>query len=76
MLNAGAFTHTSVAIRDAISAISTPVVEVHISNVYAREPFRHHSNISPVAVGVIAGLGLTGYSLAIDFFIARSASVS
>ncbi len=69
ILNAGAYTHTSIAIRDAISAITTPVIEVHISNVHAREPFRHHSNISPVSKGVIIGLGLMGYSLAIDYFV-------
>ena len=69
ILNAGAYTHTSIAIRDAISAITTPVIEVHISNVHAREPFRHHSTISPVSKGVIIGLGLMGYSLAIDYFI-------
>ena len=69
ILNAGAYTHTSIAIRDAISAITTPVIEVHISNVHAREPFRHHSAISPVSKGVIIGLGLMGYSLAIDYFV-------
>lgn len=69
ILNAGAYTHTSIAIRDAISAITTPVIEVHISNVHAREPFRHHSTISPVSKGVIIGLGLMGYSLAIDYFV-------
>lgn len=69
ILNAGAYTHTSVAIRDAISAVPAPVIEVHISNVHGREPFRHHSMISPVAKGVIVGLGLMGYSLAIDYFV-------
>lgn len=69
ILNAGAYTHTSLAIRDAISAITTPVIEVHISNVHAREPFRHHSTISPVSKGVIVGLGLMGYSLAINYFV-------
>lgn len=69
ILNAGAYTHTSLAIRDAISAITTPVIEVHISNVHAREPFRHHSTVSPVSKGVIVGLGLMGYSLAIDYFV-------
>ena len=69
ILNAGAYTHTSIAIRDAISAITTPVIEVHISNVHAREPFRHHSTITPVSKGVIIGLGLMGYSLAIDYFV-------
>lgn len=69
ILNAGAYTHTSLAIRDAISAITTPVIEVHISNVHAREPFRHHSTVSPVSKGVIVGLGLMGYSLAINYFV-------
>lgn len=68
ILNAGGYTHTSVSIRDAIAAISTPVLEVHISNIYAREEFRHTSFISQVCVGTIAGLGLQGYKLAIDFF--------
>jgi 3-dehydroquinate dehydratase-2 len=66
LLNAGAYTHTSVAIADAISAITTPVVEVHISNVHKREEFRHHSMISRVCLGVIAGFGLDSYRLAIE----------
>ncbi|OYW59653.1 MAG: type II 3-dehydroquinate dehydratase [Azorhizobium sp. 32-67-21] len=65
VLNAGAYTHTSVALRDAISAAGTPTVEVHLSNVFAREPFRHHSYLSPVAKGVICGFGAQGYVLAI-----------
>ena len=69
ILNAGAYTHTSVAIADAVSAISTPVVEIHISNVYARERFRHHSYLSAVARGCIVGLGLEGYRLAINYFL-------
>lgn len=68
ILNAGGYTHTSVSIRDAIAAITTPVLEVHISNIYAREEFRHTSMISEVCVGTIAGLGLQGYKLAIEFF--------
>jgi len=72
ILNAGAFTHTSIAIRDAIAAITAPVIEVHISNVHARESFRHHSTISPVAKGVIIGLGLSGYALALDYLIASN----
>ena len=68
VLNAGGYTHTSVSIRDAIAAITTPVLEVHISNIYAREEFRHTSMISEVCVGTIAGLGLQGYKLAIEFF--------
>ena len=71
VLNAGGFTHTSVAISDAISAIQTPVVEVHISNIHAREAFRHHSYVSAKAVGVIVGLGIEGYKYAIDFLIQR-----
>ncbi len=66
VLNAGAYTHTSIAIADAIKAISTPVIEVHISNTFAREPFRHHSYISPVAKGIIVGFGFKSYQLALD----------
>ena len=69
ILNAGGYTHTSVAIRDAVSAIEIPVVEVHISNISARESFRHESLISPVAVGCIFGFGLTGYELALAYFV-------
>lgn len=65
ILNAGAYTHTSVALHDAIKGTGVAVIELHISNVHAREPFRHHSYISPVARGVIAGLGVAGYALAI-----------
>jgi 3-dehydroquinate dehydratase-2 len=71
VLNAGGFTHTSVALRDCIDAIKTPVVEVHISNVSAREPFRHESLLSPVCVGCIFGFGLTSYDLALDYFEKR-----
>jgi len=70
LLNAGGFTHTSVAIADAIEAIEAPVIEVHISNTYAREPFRHHSHFSANCVGVIVGLGLDSYRLGIEHFIA------
>ena len=66
VLNAGAFTHTSVALHDAIKAIATPVIEVHISNPHAREAFRHHSYVSPVAHGTICGFGALGYLLALD----------
>lgn len=66
ILNAGGYTHTSVAIRDAIKAISAPVVEVHISNVHAREEFRHQSMISAVCKGVIAGFGMDSYRLAVE----------
>lgn len=65
VLNAGALTHTSIALSDAVAAISAPVIEVHISNVHAREPFRHHSFISAKARGILVGLGLKGYELAI-----------
>lgn len=68
ILNAGGYTHTSIAIRDAISSVKTPVVEVHISNVTARESFRHESYLSPVCVGVIVGFGLTSYRLALGYF--------
>tara|TARA_Y100000588_G_scaffold364926_1_gene429046 strand:- start:176 stop:625 length:450 start_codon:yes stop_codon:yes gene_type:complete len=66
IINAAAFTHTSVAILDALSLIDRPVIEVHLSNILARESFRHHSYISPVAVGVICGFGWRGYILALD----------
>ncbi len=66
ILNAAAYTHTSVAIHDAIAAINTPVIEVHLSNVFSREEFRHHSYVSDVAKGVICGFGPQGYVLAID----------
>lgn len=66
VLNAGAYTHTSIALHDAIKGASVPVIEVHISNVHARESFRHHSYLSPVARGVIVGLGVQGYVLAIE----------
>lgn len=66
VLNAGAYTHTSVAIADAIAAAEVPVIELHLSNVFARESFRHHSFISPLARGVICGFGVDGYSLALD----------
>ncbi|MBL4733704.1 MAG: type II 3-dehydroquinate dehydratase [Rhizobiaceae bacterium] len=66
IINPGAYTHTSVAIRDALSGVAIPVYEVHLSNVHAREPFRKHSYISDIAVGVICGLGSQGYLAAID----------
>lgn len=69
ILNAGAYTHTSLAISDSIAAISTPVVEVHISNVHAREAVRHHSFIAKNCVGVICGFGLKSYSLAVESFL-------
>ncbi len=70
ILNAGAYTHTSIGIGDAIKAIGTPVIEVHISNTFGREEFRHQSYISPNAKGVILGFGLQSYVLAIQYFIA------
>jgi 3-dehydroquinate dehydratase-2 len=69
ILNAGAYTHTSIAIADAIKAISTPVIEVHISNTFARETFRHQSFIAPNASGIIIGFGLKSYDLAIQSFL-------
>jgi len=69
VLNAGALTHTSIALADAVAAISTPVIEVHISNVHRREPFRHHSFLSAPCVGSIVGLGLEGYRLAVLWFL-------
>ncbi|MFN0213673.1 MAG: type II 3-dehydroquinate dehydratase [Saprospiraceae bacterium] len=69
IINAGAFTHTSIALADAIAAISTPVIEVHISNVHRREPFRHHSYLSAQCVGSIVGLGLEGYRLGVMWFL-------
>lgn len=69
ILNAGGYTHTSVALSDAVAAITTPTVEVHISNLYKREEFRHKSILSKSCVGMIAGLGLTGYALAVQYFL-------
>jgi 3-dehydroquinate dehydratase II len=67
IINPAAFTHTSVALRDALAAVSIPFVEVHLSNVFAREPFRHHSYFTDKAVGLICGLGAKGYELALDY---------
>lgn len=69
LINPAAYTHTSVAIRDALAGVGIPFVEVHLSNVHKREPFRHHSYFSDLAVGVIAGLGPTGYRCALQFAI-------
>ncbi len=68
IINPAAYTHTSVAIRDAIAAVEIPTIEVHISNVYSREEFRHNSLIAPVCTGQIAGLGVQGYILALEYF--------
>jgi 3-dehydroquinate dehydratase II len=69
LINAGAYTHTSVAIRDAIAAVDLPTVEVHLSNIYRREPFRHHSYIAPVAIGQISGFGAQSYVLGLHALI-------
>ena len=71
IINPAAFTHTSVSIRDAISAVNIPFIEVHLSNVYARESFRHHSYFSDIAIGVISGLGAEGYNAALQFVIGK-----
>ena len=71
VLNPAAYTHTSVAIADAVAAISTPVIEVHISNIYSREDFRKISFVSPNAIGVISGLGLKGYELAVEYLVTK-----
>ena len=74
VLNAGAYTHTSIAILDAITSVSTPTVEVHISNVHQREEFRRHSVISPACMGVICGFGLDSYTLAVQAILNKVAS--
>jgi len=71
LCNAGALTHTSIALRDALSGVAIPFVEVHLSNVFAREPFRHHSYLSDLAVGVVCGFGSDSYLLALDAAIRR-----
>lgn len=74
VINPGAYTHSSIALRDAIAGVAPlPVVEVHISNVHAREPFRHHSHVSPVAAGVVVGFGVAGYVLAIEGLVRKAA---
>ena len=74
VLNAGGFTHTSVALRDAVAASDLPTIEVHLSNVHAREPFRHTTLVGAVVVGTISGLGGAGYELAIRYLVKRGAS--
>ena len=69
LLNAGAYTHTSVAVRDAISGVGAPTIEIHLSNVHSREPFRHRSLIAPVCVGVISGFGAMSYILGLDALV-------
>jgi 3-dehydroquinate dehydratase-2 len=71
VINAGAYSHTSLAIRDALAGVSLPFVEVHVTNVYAREPERHHSMLAPGAVGVVCGLGTLGYELALRGLVAH-----
>lgn len=73
IINAGALTHTSVALRDALAGVSLPFVEVHLSNVYRRETFRHHSYLSDIALGVVCGLGPYSYQAALQFLLTRNA---
>lgn len=74
IINPAAYTHTSVALRDALAGVGIPFIEVHLSNVHAREPFRQHSYFSDLAVGVVCGLGAEGYSLALEYVLARVAA--
>ncbi len=72
IINPAAFTHTSIALRDALAAVAIPFIEVHLSNIYSRESFRHHSYFSDIATGIICGLGTKGYSLALNYIITAS----
>lgn len=74
LINPAAYTHTSVALRDALAAVAIPFVEIHLSNVHRREPFRHHSYFSDQAVGVICGLGWQGYLLALEYVLGQTAA--
>ncbi|NHB96212.1 type II 3-dehydroquinate dehydratase [Photorhabdus stackebrandtii] len=76
LINPAAFTHTSVALRDALLTVKIPFIEIHLSNVHAREPFRHHSYLSDLAVGVICGLGVDGYSFALQAAVNRLLKVN
>ncbi|MDK2124012.1 type II 3-dehydroquinate dehydratase [Parachitinimonas caeni] len=76
IINPAAYTHTSIALRDAISAVKIPFIEVHLSNVHAREPFRHHSYFSDLAVGVICGLGPLGYELALEYALHHNQTIA
>jgi 3-dehydroquinate dehydratase II len=75
IINPAGYTHTSVALRDALAAVAIPFIEVHLSNVFAREPFRHHSYFSDLAAGVISGFGASGYELALQFALQRLTSM-
>jgi len=76
VFNAGAYTHTSVALHDAIKGTGVAVIEVHITNVHAREAFRHHSYLSPAAAGIVVGFGIEGYVLAIEGLVRRTMSTA